>query len=420
MEWETLESALNRLALYAETLVTDPEDPSNWPEITGGSDQPTRYRTLYADVVALPGELVPCTLHPRQLMPNSNFKDDPPHKIGDIVLMWTWTIGKQFPENTGVLARIVALGVLDPPRPRLALVRSLRRVSVEYPFLENTSSLKTTFQVQRAIQSFWEEYSSGKSKFTLVGRLADVRLRVTTQKSDRLGYKSTAKRLVDKVSSTHVFFESNLQRRPTKFVRDLEDCMKHVDAEDVAWAKYALDARDRLAGLNLLTTLDRTYAWMKRGVDEKFNFHTLTFSASIHCASCNTMIFDGNSEMRMKGGTFSCATFVNLQGMTVHLHCWERRPGATGGRRPRMLCRQPNEYVAEFSWFPSFGWNPTLCVECHSLLGWAYRHGSRPPGSEPDFWGLIAAAITSDASVAYASPTTSYRSTSTMEASAFD
>lgn len=91
----------------------------------------------------------------------------------------------------------------------------------------------------------------------------------------------------------------------------------------------------------------------------------------IVCAHCNSHITDPEKQIAVDHA-FRHA-FANPHGHVFEIGCFSHAKG----------CRSDSTASFEFTWFPGFAWQITVCQYCSSHLGWFFSSDTR------SFYGLI-------------------------------
>lgn len=73
-------------------------------------------------------------------------------------------------------------------------------------------------------------------------------------------------------------------------------------------------------------------------------------------------------------------TFFNPVGIVYEICCFSDAPGCTVFGKP----------TDEFTWFPGYTWEYSVCGTCSDHLGWFYN------SSESSFYGLINSKLVMD------------------------
>jgi hypothetical protein len=96
------------------------------------------------------------------------------------------------------------------------------------------------------------------------------------------------------------------------------------------------------------------------------------FRRGLLCAFCRAIV-TGREEAIAINGAWN-HSFVNPHGVVYHIVCYASAPG----------CQADGEPTLEWTWFPGFQWQVSLCRACGSHLGWYYTSGY-----DQAFYGLI-------------------------------
>ena len=78
------------------------------------------------------------------------------------------------------------------------------------------------------------------------------------------------------------------------------------------------------------------------------------------CRACDHPITSARARIAVSSAT---ASKTNPAGLTFHIGCFRRAPGARGFGRA----------CAEHSWFAGHTWRIALCGGCETHLGWAFQ-----------------------------------------------
>jgi len=95
------------------------------------------------------------------------------------------------------------------------------------------------------------------------------------------------------------------------------------------------------------------------------------FKKKILCSTCRFPITFKEAESEINGK--SHYTFFNPHGLVFDITCFSMADGCVVKGLPS----------PEFSWFPGFSWQVTVCGRCGKHLGWMFS------GASGSFFGLI-------------------------------
>lgn len=90
------------------------------------------------------------------------------------------------------------------------------------------------------------------------------------------------------------------------------------------------------------------------------------------CATCEHAVTSPDARISMSGAHEH--TFTNPHGVTFHIACFSRAPGAVSH----------GAGTTDYTWFPGYAWRIATCRNCGIHLGWEFA------GDEHRFHGLIA------------------------------
>ncbi len=96
----------------------------------------------------------------------------------------------------------------------------------------------------------------------------------------------------------------------------------------------------------------------------------------LHCAECQYPITGKNDRIFINEKHQH--VFANPHGYIYQIGCFVQAPG----------CVAVGRESSEFSWFPGYTWQVSLCGQCLTLLGWTFR------SRESLFFGLIPEKLT--------------------------
>ncbi|WP_051261450.1 cereblon family protein [Desulfovibrio inopinatus] len=117
---------------------------------------------------------------------------------------------------------------------------------------------------------------------------------------------------------------------------------------------------------------------------EKEDDFTIEGGHRLRCRMCGHVITFGTSAIALFGA--SRHVFFNPHGQMFEIGLFSQAPGCVG----------VGVTTTEFTWFPGFAWQATLCRQCNIHLGWVYT--SIDASSRPDaFYGLIMGLLIDDA-----------------------
>ena len=89
------------------------------------------------------------------------------------------------------------------------------------------------------------------------------------------------------------------------------------------------------------------------------------------CQLCRHEIADPASRRLMLGQLEN--VFTNPAGQSFRIGCFDDAPG----------CSPEGEAYLEWTWFPGYTWQISVCARCRTHLGWRYDSGS------DSFHGLV-------------------------------
>lgn len=92
----------------------------------------------------------------------------------------------------------------------------------------------------------------------------------------------------------------------------------------------------------------------------------------LRCKACKHKITTHTETINVSGAHQH--TFANPNGIVFEIGCFKIAPG----------CRHTGPFTPEFSWFPGYSWQISVCGSCLTHLGWRFV------SAENDFfYGLI-------------------------------
>ena len=100
----------------------------------------------------------------------------------------------------------------------------------------------------------------------------------------------------------------------------------------------------------------------------------------LFCKACGHWITSGDWKISIKDGHEH--TVFNPAGVLFNIGCFRDAPG----------CIETGQPSANFTWFPNYKWQVSLCEGCGKHLGWFFTG----IGSVPVFYGLILNRITNE------------------------
>ncbi|GAB1410762.1 hypothetical protein MASR1M90_19160 [Desulfovibrionales bacterium] len=95
----------------------------------------------------------------------------------------------------------------------------------------------------------------------------------------------------------------------------------------------------------------------------------------LYCRTCRQPIVQQSARISIQGKHEH--VFFNPAGLVFEIGCFAHAPG----------CVRQGEPSTDFTWFPGYAWNFSLCMCCHAHLGWWYAT------DQDGFFGLILAQL---------------------------
>lgn len=94
---------------------------------------------------------------------------------------------------------------------------------------------------------------------------------------------------------------------------------------------------------------------------------------SIFCAKCGHRVT--RTRFRLSKGGSHDHVFFNPAGVMFEVLCFKEAEGVV----------DVGPSTEDHTWFPGYGWNFALCINCSDHLGWCFKGDGDPPV----FFGLI-------------------------------